>query len=463
MGHAIHFLSRLERVEDEVQLELAKSLYRDTALLAHILQRARLPDAVDRVALSLADPGGPYLVVTRDGGFVTCLGEGMSTRDLPIVSKAKLDHLAAENALLRERMALARKLVGEGNENKLLFRRLRRARGVTREEFLALTALAPIYQRALPALMLKAGRVLSENRALFIRVTSKPLRRLSSLEKEIVLATWRAMWEVGHHALLIASIDRDEREAVWSSLATSEDVERRMRLFCPALRLGPLGITLRGALAIVSCGKACLATAKRQLALGDERYLDAALALVALAAGHRPLQAEIVKTFNPPKVFEPSLPLRARFASFFAAALAGELDEYGQVVTLACRTAFRKYLAPAVAPRTFATDEEVPDDLALPLLTSSPVNLFERDGLWKIVSFIHHLARVKPEDLYPPTSSADDPSSLDELDLPDAYEAVRLLATPADQEPVREEPRPTPNAPCSCGSGQKYKRCCGGR
>lgn len=42
----------------------------------------------------------------------------------------------------------------------------------------------------------------------------------------------------------------------------------------------------------------------------------------------------------------------------------------------------------------------------------------------------------------------------------DVTDRERLLNPP---EPVRVEKKPGRNAPCRCGSGKKYKRCCGAR
>ena len=49
----------------------------------------------------------------------------------------------------------------------------------------------------------------------------------------------------------------------------------------------------------------------------------------------------------------------------------------------------------------------------------------------------------------------------------DATEAMKLVDEAIPNDPRQALTRPTarkkpkPNAPCSCGSGQKYKRCCG--
>lgn len=84
-GHATHFLRRLDRACDR-QVELALVLYRDAELLREVLRRASVPDGASRVAIAL-EPGelGPYVVVTRDGAFVTCLAEGMRTTGLYVV------------------------------------------------------------------------------------------------------------------------------------------------------------------------------------------------------------------------------------------------------------------------------------------------------------------------------------------------------------------------------------------
>jgi hypothetical protein len=79
MGHDEHFLERLDRVASD-HMALALGLYRDHELVRYILTHLRLPEAAERIAIALEDGGfGPHVVVARDGGFVTCLGPGMST------------------------------------------------------------------------------------------------------------------------------------------------------------------------------------------------------------------------------------------------------------------------------------------------------------------------------------------------------------------------------------------------
>ena len=60
------------------------------------------------------------------------------------------------------------------------------------------------------------------------------------------------------------------------------------------------------------------------------------------------------------------------------------------------------------------------------------------------------------------TSPAPTPTQPTENAIPieQALAALRHVAN-AKQEPYRKPPTPGPNAPCSCGSGVKFKRCCG--
>src|SRR5665213_1929340 len=84
-----HFISRLSRLTED-HIPLALLLYRDAVLVRRVFKLAHLQN-VPRVAISLGHPNqGPFVVVTRHGHFVTCLGEGMSAWPLPIVPRKQL-------------------------------------------------------------------------------------------------------------------------------------------------------------------------------------------------------------------------------------------------------------------------------------------------------------------------------------------------------------------------------------
>ncbi len=125
-GHAAHFLRRIDRLNHQ-HAEMALGLYRDDGLVRYLLSRAHLPEGADRVALSLDDnTKGPFLVVTRDGKFVTCLGRGMRIpASQPVVTRRTLDHLSEEVNDLRRIMHDAE--TGRSRNVRELFQRVIRA------------------------------------------------------------------------------------------------------------------------------------------------------------------------------------------------------------------------------------------------------------------------------------------------------------------------------------------------
>ena len=108
-GHQDHFLSRLDRLAVP-EVELALGLYRDHELMRFLLGELTLPEGAARVALSLDDPkAGPFVIVTREGRFVTCLGRGMKPGQCAIVTRAQLDALSARHERFAEALALEAK------------------------------------------------------------------------------------------------------------------------------------------------------------------------------------------------------------------------------------------------------------------------------------------------------------------------------------------------------------------
>ena len=88
------------------------------------------------------------MVVARDGGFVTCLGKGMSTGALPVVSRAHLDGPATKVERVREGLALARK---RGIDEARFLERVESAGpAVSREDFKGASAMVG---PAIPLLM----------------------------------------------------------------------------------------------------------------------------------------------------------------------------------------------------------------------------------------------------------------------------------------------------------------------
>ena len=151
MSEPEHFLSRLDRLAGP-EVDIALGLYRDPQLLRSVLGMVSLPDSAARVAISLADPVlGPFIIVTRDGHFVTCLGTGMKPGPHPVVTRGQLDALSAKVSDLKERLALATRIAG--NKERACAQLLRRIvvtpDKVSREDFLAVSVWQPLLAPAL--------------------------------------------------------------------------------------------------------------------------------------------------------------------------------------------------------------------------------------------------------------------------------------------------------------------------
>ena len=51
---------------------------------------------------------GPFIIVARNGRFVTCLGPGMRASNLPVVTRGELDTIATKLNTLRDHIKRAR-------------------------------------------------------------------------------------------------------------------------------------------------------------------------------------------------------------------------------------------------------------------------------------------------------------------------------------------------------------------
>ena len=99
MSQAEHFLAHLNRLAGH-EVELSLLLYGDPELVRLIAEATALPEGADQFAISLQDPTlGPFLVVTRGGDFVACLGRGVGHGDLPVVTQPELDACARAGTL----------------------------------------------------------------------------------------------------------------------------------------------------------------------------------------------------------------------------------------------------------------------------------------------------------------------------------------------------------------------------
>lgn len=462
MGHAHHFLSRLDRVSDE-HVELALSLYRDEGLLRFVLQNVRLPEGAERVALSMADATrGPFLIVTREGRFVTCLGEGMAT-DLPVVPRGQLDALSHRAEVLRARMAEAARLVGPDGHVSKLVRRVREAGNeLSREEFMGIASLQPMLRWHLLRALLRSADELEDSRKA-LRDIGRPRPKDHALLK----AYWRDHWALGHLYLLLAL---DEPHTLLDEMP---DAVRADFLSFPfswsAVRQGTVGLGLRGSWAAARFGKVVLPIYKREHATSTSitRTLCASLGLVALGSRHSRLRAEVLKALSPGVLSDSrSEPIRAVGAlahGVMAAMNEAEHEFEDAMLHIARDLVFKTLQESPLGRERFPRAEDVPRDVVLPMVLSAEVSWFSHPALMTtMLLLMPHAARLRAEDFYlrrehtrgfytPWTPAAVLPIL---AGFRDHYGTRRPVVAPA---------RPGRNDPCTCGSGQKYKKCCADR
>ncbi len=469
MGHDEHFLSRLDRVAVP-QVEFALSLYNDAPLVRYILGRARVPEGATRVAISLDDPvRGPFLVVARDGGFVTCLGEGMSPGPHPVITRAELDSIADRVAVIRERMEHARTMVGRhGQLGRLMARLYEAGEFMGREEMLAIAAWQPILW---PTLFEMFAGFNNATVTLMDRLTAHP--RPSTAPPDLLRTYWHGLWSCVHLLTLLVMEGAAAIPAAVSALGRSDD--DLLALMSPLVGVGTVGLGLRAAWIAARLHKPLLPIYKRRLRESPYSWevRESAMMLAALAGAHARSRAEIVKVLDladPGDVGVPPQPAAAmaKFRYLFAARTKWSIERDEAAQWESIRAVGRPFVTrmttdfPLDHQYRFDRPEDVPDDLAAASMFEARWSMQDlTDETCQTVDTAPALARLPVEGIYFPrafntgfTRKWDPECVLDVL-------APRRAAMRFRRAPVRAAPTPGRNDPCSCGSGKKYKKCHG--
>jgi hypothetical protein len=460
MGHDEHFLERLDRVASD-HVALALGLYRDHELVRYILDHVRVPEGAERVAIALADDGGkgPYVVVARDGGFVTCLGRGMSTGGLPIISRARLEGLASKVERVREGVNLAKKRGFD--ETRLLARIESAGPAVAREDFLAASAmLGP----AAPLLSgVYAGWATTLDELYPLLQTPKLLDVGARRRAERDLA--RGAWAMAHSAVIL--VDSAEREWVreWGSLPAHEKGSPWEIL----MMQNAFAFVIRAAWLAARLGKPMLASYKARFAEAANPLTvrEAGWGLLCMALRHASLRGEAMRALESPPPPRPGAEpwvesSQAIFREAVATIGAKEDELRREALTLGRDFAIvRTSDLPESSRYRFTEREQVPDDLVLPALLDATydANNGERAGDLMLIA-ITAVARASAEDFYFPAAvlHALGPPDLEQAGASLVEMRRTLFGVP---KTVRRAEQPGRNDPCPCGSGKKYKKCHG--
>jgi hypothetical protein len=465
MPHQHHFLSRLDRIAAP-QVEMALDLYRDHQLLRFLLERARIPEGAPRVALSLDDPErGPFLIVTRDGQFVTCLAEGMTVGDLPIITREKLDGIAAKHADLKARFAARRQLAGRlGGTGKLLARLYDAGEDLSREEFVALSAMQPLLWQQLSKLQIETSEGLGEVREQLLR----HLRRTDKLKGpalDLLEAFYRSSWASAHLLVLVGLSFREVLE-----LAPPEQLPVMKTYFSSSqFQHYVIGPAARGLWVVSKIGKLLLPNYKRAYAEASTplSMMEAALGLAALGLRHAKLTAEVRKMLGalPPCYGrDPSRPEIHDAVKKLMELLDNVFDNpevcvYFQRQAGAAIAVARTATLPASSSFRFTRPEDVPGDLALTLAASANERFMgNMRAAGQLLFSLPWLAKSPPESLFAP---ADFLAAVRRPWSPKlAMPLLEGYAAHDREQNLKVRQEPSKNGPCPCGSGKKHKRCC---
>jgi hypothetical protein len=462
--HAHHFLQRLDRVTRE-HTEYALNLYNDHEALKYVLGNLHTPKGAERVALTIGDDPreGPYVIVTHDGHFVTCLGKGMSTGPWPVVPRPQIDALLAKVADKRERREFAQRELRPGEEDENLFQRvISRGSRLTKEDFHALTAFEAMLGTSPYLMMIDFSLDVLEERPGASNIQKVHGGLLKAIERHD-----RLTWSVAHLAVLSGAGERRDLDEL---IELRKDVQSTPTYMC-AVHMGHTFFQRAHWLA-ARLGKAALPTYKRALENATGNWvamMEAANGIAAIGLRHASAFDECYRFLNSLKAAAEEKPEefdrvgRAGFG-FWAAEAMTRVDED---IENALKTGQEWCVVygqnlPDGHPLKFTKPEDVPLDLA-----KTAVLHFDGDNHEDPVqNFGFHTiglaARASAEDFYFPREYV---RAWFGQWTPDEtvfrLSRFKKVRDKIKHPPVRVAPTPGRNDPCPCGSGKKWKKCHG--
>ena len=438
-------------------METALRLYQDPELLAFILQNASIPEASERIALSLSDADqGPFVLVTREGRFVTCLGEGMGLEDAHLLRHAQIGALAARHEHWRERWRVANERTQHGKHLARLIERLTRGGlNIAREDMVALAGWVPGIGLSLQRIFVE---YLEKRPQCFEMVQAHCRRGIDAPAEKFLRVLWGFDHSIGHIMALLAS------EGAYQIPETINPAV----ILNASWQSGSLLPAMQVAWALGRLGKPFLRPLKDgyREAIVEEEFLTAFFGLVQLGLQHRSLREEVHKfllSAQPETNWGPSLRKRHDALRSLLEKIFDNADLFEKVHLIMGRVFAVKageFGYPEMAGR-FPDVESVPEGIA----RAAALRLFQDrrksnpDFLLMALQVQPWLARASLEDLYLPEEIV---SIWRETPAPGDLRTFALNHDPLPpEEPYRKPDTPGRNDPCPCGSGKKWKRCCG--
>lgn len=460
MQHDEHFLSRLSRLDRE-HAEIALGLYYDSPLVRHILRVADIPDGVDRVALCLGTPEqGPFIIVARDGHFVTCLGEGMRLAEgQPLISRHRLDTISETASSLRSMLAEAR-AGSRAQTRRKLARVFEAGAGLSQQEFEDISRWLPLLDVA----FLSAHVNSVERCTLLVEHLSR--RKLKRRDDELLYDYWCTAWSIVHLTMLLAS---DGGATLRQLLGMLEETDPGLGAQLPwcSVRLGVSSFALRGVWVASKLPTLTVPMAKHRYLDPRASYLTTltdGLSLAAVGLRHRKYYAEVQKTINkgapPPDSKDTIAALRGVCAAYFEQHHRDPKLYLDHTIDIS-RT-FLRELYHGRPQEQLDAIEQLPDDIAVALFISMPLGVADPTVACGLFGRLPWIVGVDAKAFYLPEPCIVWLRNPWTRDDGLAVLRARIDCGVPRQQPVVATPKIGRNEPCPCGSGKKYKRCCGG-
>ncbi|MBN2357911.1 MAG: SEC-C domain-containing protein [Deltaproteobacteria bacterium] len=383
--------------------------------------------------------------------------------DLPVVSRQRVAGLVDKAADLRARFERSRQVMAEqGGIQALLDRLLHGGADVSREEFAAVAIWVPAISRHLYQACSDLVSFLASTQRTLERRTR---RGALPSDQQLLRVYWQAIWALGHLTLLISCDDREALER-----AAREAPDAHAGLTYAAFSQGISGVALRAVWATAKSGKLALPFHERQFAAAATpvQLFYGMLCLLAIGLRHRPLRGRVKRALARPPA-PADLPRAADLDALIeaGAATVEQVLQHGEQQVLVAQRAgairwckMSAHLAPG-SPHRYQQPDDVPPEIALASYCRHQSLFLARfDEVPYLAACLPWLARARAEDLYLPAEQI--------RAAPAAWTpeiSVRILAASrgyfGTPMPAQAAARPGRNQPCPCGSGKKYKHCCG--
>jgi len=488
LGHATHFLSRLERAEQN-HTERAMELYHNPKLGKWLLEQLHLSEHHERFALSLDEEDkGPFLVMSRTGGFVTCLGKGMSTKSLYMVRYERYQVLRQRALDLLENIEDFKENEEDSVVAKALHMLSERGCFLERERFEELAALYLILRIPFMVHLLRVQDLIADSLKTFTLTKCSPKSRK---HKALTKLYWQSHQELGHLLLLCFLQGEQGYTTFLRKLDDGSDRphELYVLLWTGALS-GELSLILRALWGLGRLGKSVWPTLKQKLRdnkLYSVEWRFVLMGSLVLAVRHRALRHEISK-----ELLNKKLLTSPQMHAFYRECLRDEPDpekskhdpesgpqdgletwmtHFGLVLKepeiaqelaeiFVQHQAYAWMLELELTPPSDSS-ETLPIQQAYSFITNTPLNIKNDSGTWFLITMLTTwLAQSEARDFYLPRELSQ------KLDYKSQQkEATRLWKAHIEEfsektTKKQKKTKITPNEPCPCNSGKKYKRCC---